>query len=522
MLTFPALFTLPPPHAPSLTQDADDTAAAADIPEAAAHADAHMCDDSATQESMGTPAPPASATIGGLTPMMDQGATPGAHQLPCCHQGSWPSLGCCFQCAVLFSRHGVHALLPCQPCKAPVSLVLLVLSCHLDVPALLPRQSFQAPVSHCCANLAAGATPAGYGPSPVMPIKLDSLWTPGTAQHTSSSPYAAFSPLAAPEGSPAAEAQGSGLAQDNSTIDLASMFISTPAAAPGSSSPIEGVIAADEAPAAALAPATEPIAARPQQETPSANDSVLMGSPAPPGAFAFAELAAAAGPTPGSPAALPPAGSTGATPEPSAPLLPQGQPGTAAIQATPGTPGWSVDTDLPPPGSPSFDTQAQPTPAVRATPGSVRGPAPKSAAKKTPGGTACKSATPGPSPSPLLDSNSPMPPAGPPVLSDMESPMPTPGEDCAAEHLLGMLACVVPWLLQMQYTPASPLFVPGRHSVAQYACSTACFNIILKHLKALALVQSSQARQHASCRLTAPCMPWLSAVPCRQPHAGHR
>jgi hypothetical protein len=376
-------------------------------------------------------------------------------------------------------------------------------------------------VLYTVCGVAAGASPAGYGPSPVMPIKLDSLWTPGTAQHTSSSPYAAFSPLAAPQGTP--EAQDIGLAQDNSTVDLASMFISTPAAAPGSSSPIEGVIAADEAPAAAAAPATEPIAARPQQETPSANDSVLMGSPAPPGAFAFVELAPAAGRTPGSPAALPPAGSR-ATPEPSAPLLPQGQPGTAAI---PGTPGWSQDTDLPPARSPSFDTQAGATPGARATPGSVRGPAPKSAAKRTPGGTARKSGTSGLSPSPLQDSSpmppagppvlsdmespippagppvlsdmeSPMPPAGPPVLSDMESPMPPAGETCGAQHLLAMPACLLPCCLCI-ITPCTLLHTPCLVTVSSAVSNTVCLpnsNVLCCCLKVLAMLFSLQKVHH--------------------------
>lgn len=70
------LLPLYPSPAPPL-QDADDTAAAADIPEAAAHADAHMSEEGADAEPRGTPQHPASATIAGLTPMMDQAATPG-------------------------------------------------------------------------------------------------------------------------------------------------------------------------------------------------------------------------------------------------------------------------------------------------------------------------------------------------------------------------------------------------------------------------------------------------------------
>ena len=57
-----------------------------------------------------------------------------------------------------------------------------------------------------------------------------------------------------------------------------------------------------------------------------------------------AELAASAGPTAGSPAALPAAGNTddgNGAPQPSAPLL-----SPAAAGRTPGTPGWSVDTGV--------------------------------------------------------------------------------------------------------------------------------------------------------------------------------
>lgn len=238
------------------------------------------------------------------------------------------------------------------------------------------------------------------------------------AQQSSASPYAGFSPLVATE-DPAAAAGGEqgDLAPDSSGVDLASMFISTPAAAPGSTSPIAGVVAAGEAPVSA-APATAATATKQQQLTPSAFDSVLMGSPAPTEAFAFSELTAAAtaDPTAGSPEALP-AGEQGSNPQPSAPLLPHA--------GTPGTPGWSVDTELPPAGSPSLETLPGGTPAAGVTPGSVRGGL-RSTVKTPGGGTAAKrtpAAKSTPGLSPMADS-SPMPPAGPPDFSDTESPLP--------------------------------------------------------------------------------------------------
>jgi hypothetical protein len=132
----------------------------------------------------------------------------------------------------------------------------------------------------------------------VVPIKLDSLWTPHTAQQANStSPYAGFSPInaAGDQATAAGTTQQSGLSPDNSGIDLASMFISTPAdaaaaaaaAAAGSSSPIAGLLAG-ETPAAAAPAAATSTKKQQQMETPSAYDNVLMGSPALPGTFAFA------------------------------------------------------------------------------------------------------------------------------------------------------------------------------------------------------------------------------------------
>jgi hypothetical protein len=206
----------------------------------------------------------------------------------------------------------------------------------------------------------------------VQPIKLDSLWTPATTQqdgnnssaNNAASPYAGFSPLVGGTTSPAQTADGcggadpSGMTPESSGVDLAAMFISTPAAAAaaaaanGSSSPIAGVVA-DLQDSTAAAAATAAAGAGHLQETPSANDSVLMASPALPGAFAFAGVPAAAGggDTPGaaSPKALPAAAQQdSSTPVPSAPLLPPA--------GTPGTPGWSVDTELPPAGEAQHTT----------------------------------------------------------------------------------------------------------------------------------------------------------------------
>jgi hypothetical protein len=235
------------------------------------------------------------------------------------------------------------------------------------------------------------------------------------AQQNSASPYAGFSPLVATEGTAAAGAEQGDLAPDSSGVDLASMFISTPAAAPGSTSPIAGVVAAGNAPAIA-ATATK----QQQQLTPSAHDSVLMGSPAPTEAFAFSELTAAAtaDPTASSPAALPAdeqrSSCSSDVPQPSVLLLPHA-----------GTPGWSVDTELPPAGSPSLETLPGSTPAAAVTPASVHGGL--RSATKTPGGGTAAKRTPAarstPGLSPMADS-SPMPPAGPPDFSDMESPLP--------------------------------------------------------------------------------------------------
>lgn len=78
-------------------QDADDTAAAVDIPEASAHDAAHMSDDGAdaglaAQEPKGTPAPRASATAGGLTPVLGtDGPTPGATEQQASMQTDGPA-----------------------------------------------------------------------------------------------------------------------------------------------------------------------------------------------------------------------------------------------------------------------------------------------------------------------------------------------------------------------------------------------------------------------------------------------
>lgn len=292
-----------------------------------------------------TPPPSGSAAVAGLTP---------ASEFVCCAEESLSSV-----------THGNSACINASAWRVRQQASRMERLSHQE--AFLPASPACTTHARHSANAHAPALPlclptttllptgdspaAAFGPSPVQPIKLDSLWTPAITQqdaNNTASPYAGFSPLVGgtttQSPAPACASAGggadpSGMTPESSGVDLAAMFISTPAAAPGngSSSPIAGVVADVDSAAAAAAAGSH------QQETPSANDSVLMASPALPGAFAFAGVPAAAG-TPGaaSPKALPAAQQGGDVPAPSAPLLPPA--------GTPGTPGWSVDTELPPAG----------------------------------------------------------------------------------------------------------------------------------------------------------------------------
>lgn len=99
------------------------------------------------------------------------------------------------------------------------------------------------------------ATPTTMGPSPVLPIKLDSLWSPGLPQP--SADLAAPTTATAPERLPAA-AEG---------VDLAAIFISTPvhptAAESAAASPTEGLVAGDPSAAVTADNNAEPFAEQP-------------------------------------------------------------------------------------------------------------------------------------------------------------------------------------------------------------------------------------------------------------------
>lgn len=340
-------------HLPCL-QHADDTAAAVDVPEVSSaqtdKAAPTPAEAAVPEMQSSTPLPSGSAAVAGLTP---------ASEFVCCAEESLSSVAngnsACTNASAWRIRQqasrmecSIHqeAFRPASPACTTRARITPPTHTLLRFPPCLPTTTL----------LPTGDSPAAaFGPSPVQPIKLDSLWTPAIAQqdaNNTASPYAGFSPLvggttATQSPSPAAASVGgcadpSGMTPESSGVDLAAMFISTPAAAApgnGSGSPIAGVVADVDSAAAAAAAA----AGSHQQETPSANDSVLMASPALPGAFAFAGVPAAAG-TPGaaSPQALPAAQQGGDAPAPSAPLLPPA--------GTPGTPGWSVDTELPPAG----------------------------------------------------------------------------------------------------------------------------------------------------------------------------
>lgn len=95
------------------------------------------------------------------------------------------------------------------------------------------------------------ATPVTMGPSPVMPIKLDSLWSPEMP----------------PSICPQLETSAPSIAQDRTTdgVDLAAMFISTPApstAADAGTSPVGGLVSA-EASADPLVNSSEPFSEEP-------------------------------------------------------------------------------------------------------------------------------------------------------------------------------------------------------------------------------------------------------------------
>lgn len=100
------------------------------------------------------------------------------------------------------------------------------------------------------------ATPATVGPSPVMPINLESLWTPGLPPTKEESRPSSAAGLASAAGVAAGPSPSDG------DLDLAAMFISTPApatAAGNSTSPVEGLVSG-----AAVA-STQPAAASPGQ-----------------------------------------------------------------------------------------------------------------------------------------------------------------------------------------------------------------------------------------------------------------
>lgn len=113
-------------------------------------------------------------------------------------------------------------------------------------------------------------TPATMGPSPVMPIKLDSLWSPEVPQHSNSTDLAA----------PATTATHS--RPSEAGIDLAAMFISTPApptaAGDAATSPIEGLVSAEPS-SAAVDPnsSSEPFA---EQPFGGFAEAAMAGSPA--------------------------------------------------------------------------------------------------------------------------------------------------------------------------------------------------------------------------------------------------